>query len=302
MRVEGSATTISWIPSEAVAGPMKSSFKLGVSHYDSAPPDVLGAPIVATLDELNEANRFRFANHLRAWAEFSDDGELVEAAQDGFGHIGVTNLRLGSDIAVAAVAMPDLRPDVDVGPGLGPVHPDRRWPHRGADAARRAPSAVRAVPLAGGVDDARADAARRRPSGGPAAGGFVVPPPLALRRRRSAVGQERHDGLEGLGQHGVRQGHAVGRRGLPGLRDRSRDRPRARAVGAADARCGEAQGPQLQGGAGGHAPGRPRRSAVPAARRGARRRGRRQGRWPRSARAPCSASGPSSRTAGAPRR
>ena len=117
MRVEGSATTISWIPSEAVAGPMKSSFKLGVSHYDSAPPDSLGTQVVAALDELNEANRFRFANHLHAWAEFSDDGELVEAAQDGCGHIGVTNLRLGGDIAVAAVAMPDLRPDIEVGPG-----------------------------------------------------------------------------------------------------------------------------------------------------------------------------------------
>ncbi|CAN5652294.1 hypothetical protein BH18ACT2_BH18ACT2_12810 [soil metagenome] len=117
MRVEGSATTISWIPSEAVAGPMKGGFALGVSHYDSAPPDRLGPDVIGTLDELNATDRFRFANHLHAWAEFSADGGVVEAAQDGCGHIGVTNLRLGGDIAVAAVAMPDLRPDIEVGPG-----------------------------------------------------------------------------------------------------------------------------------------------------------------------------------------
>ncbi|MGI9051736.1 MAG: cyclic nucleotide-binding domain-containing protein [Ilumatobacteraceae bacterium] len=117
MRVEGSTSTISWIPSEAVSGPMKGGFTLGVSHYDSAPPDALGADVIAKLDELNAADRFRFANHLHAWVEFSDDGEVVEAAQDGCGHIGVTNLRLGGDIAVAAVAMPDLRPAIEVGPG-----------------------------------------------------------------------------------------------------------------------------------------------------------------------------------------
>src|SRR5829696_7731874 len=117
MRVEGSATTISWIPSEAVEGPLKAGFKLGVTQYDSAPPDALGANVMAALDELNADNRFRFANHLHAWAEFSDDGELLEAAQDGCGHLGVTSLRLGGDVGVAAVAMPDLRPDIETGPG-----------------------------------------------------------------------------------------------------------------------------------------------------------------------------------------
>jgi hypothetical protein len=117
MRVEGSTTTISWIPSEAVEGPLKSGFKLGVTQYDDAPPDGLGADVVARLDELNGENRFRFANHLHAWADFADDGELLEAAQDGCGHLGVTTLRLGGDVGVAAVPMPDLRPDIEVGPG-----------------------------------------------------------------------------------------------------------------------------------------------------------------------------------------
>ena len=43
MRIESSVTSISWIPSEAVAGMTKSVFEIGFSHYDDAPPDDLGA-------------------------------------------------------------------------------------------------------------------------------------------------------------------------------------------------------------------------------------------------------------------
>ena len=117
MRVEGSATTISWIPSEAITGLMKAGFRLGVSHYDSAPPDELGADIPAHLEEFRGGDRLRFANHLHAWAEFSADGRLVGAGQDGGGHLGATHLRLGGDITVAAVAMSDLRPEPETGPG-----------------------------------------------------------------------------------------------------------------------------------------------------------------------------------------
>jgi hypothetical protein len=116
VRVEGSATTISWIPSEAITGLMKAGFRLGVSHYDSAPPDQLGGDIPAHLDELRAGDRMRFANHLHAWAEFSADGQLVDAGQDGSGHLGATHLRLGGDITVAAVAMSDLRPAPETGP------------------------------------------------------------------------------------------------------------------------------------------------------------------------------------------
>ena len=69
-RVEGSVTSISWIPSEAVEGAFKAGFKLRVSSYDQAPPDDLGSEIGATLDELVANDRFRFANHLSAFAEF----------------------------------------------------------------------------------------------------------------------------------------------------------------------------------------------------------------------------------------
>ena len=39
MRIESSVTSISWIPSEAVAGVTKVPFEMGVAHYDDPPPD-----------------------------------------------------------------------------------------------------------------------------------------------------------------------------------------------------------------------------------------------------------------------
>lgn len=39
MRIESSVTSISWIPSAAIAGTTKIPFELGVTHYDDPPPD-----------------------------------------------------------------------------------------------------------------------------------------------------------------------------------------------------------------------------------------------------------------------
>ncbi len=40
MRVQGSATAISWIPSESVTGAVfRVPFEVGFSHYDQPPPD-----------------------------------------------------------------------------------------------------------------------------------------------------------------------------------------------------------------------------------------------------------------------
>ena len=42
-RVSGSVTSISWIPSEAVAAlSLKLGFDMGVAHYDQPPPDEIG--------------------------------------------------------------------------------------------------------------------------------------------------------------------------------------------------------------------------------------------------------------------
>lgn len=112
MRVESTATSLSWIPSEAVAGLSRAAFDLGVVHYDEPPPGTLG-----DLEELRRADRFRFANRLHAWAEF--DGDRPAAfAQSGGVVMGSTIVRVASlGVRFAAVAMPELRPSPEVGDG-----------------------------------------------------------------------------------------------------------------------------------------------------------------------------------------
>ncbi|GII00363.1 hypothetical protein [Planobispora takensis] len=61
MRIESRATSLSWIPSEAVKGYTRTMSAAGISHYDSPPPDVLG-----DLEEMRDADAFRFANRIRS--------------------------------------------------------------------------------------------------------------------------------------------------------------------------------------------------------------------------------------------
>ena len=110
-RFESSVTAISWIPSEAITGPSKIPFGLGVTHYDEPPPDRL-----QDLHELRLNDRFREANDLRAFIEV-EDGRIVDHGHLGQGHIGATTVRVGPAAArFAAVQLPDIRPDPDVGP------------------------------------------------------------------------------------------------------------------------------------------------------------------------------------------
>ena len=104
MRYESSVTSVSWIPSEAMAGVMKLPMVMGVSHYDDPLPDH-----IEDLDELRLADRFRFANELRAWIEVEDD-RIVDAGYSGGGHIGATTLKLGlRSVTIPAVAFGDLQ-------------------------------------------------------------------------------------------------------------------------------------------------------------------------------------------------
>ena len=69
------------------------------------------------LDELRDADRFRFANHLRAWIEV-EDGTIVASGYSGGGHMGSTTVSLGvGDVTIAAVAYPDLPSEPEVGEG-----------------------------------------------------------------------------------------------------------------------------------------------------------------------------------------
>jgi hypothetical protein len=61
MRYESSVTSVSWIPSEAFDGILQYGIE-SLGHYDDPLPDVLG-----DLEEWRAADKFRFANRLRAW-------------------------------------------------------------------------------------------------------------------------------------------------------------------------------------------------------------------------------------------
>ncbi len=113
MRVTTSATSLSWIPSEAVTGVMRSAFSVGLGHYDAPPPGRL-----VDLEALRTDDGFRFANRVSAWAEFDGDGRAVTYGQDGGVVMGATTVRLGRlGATFAAVAMPDLRPAPETGDG-----------------------------------------------------------------------------------------------------------------------------------------------------------------------------------------
>jgi hypothetical protein len=103
MRIESSVTSISWIPSEAVQGMTKLPFQMGVAHYDDPPPDRIEG-----LEALRDADRFRFANELRAWVEVDDHGHISGHGYSGIGYIGSTKIRLGGrEATFAAVPFPD---------------------------------------------------------------------------------------------------------------------------------------------------------------------------------------------------
>ena len=113
MRITSSVTSISWIPSEAIPGTMKLPMMLGIAHYDLPPPDV-----VEDLEELRAADRFRFANELRAWIDVDDDGRITDAGYAGGGHMGATTLKLaGARRTVPAIGYPDIRHEPEIGDG-----------------------------------------------------------------------------------------------------------------------------------------------------------------------------------------
>lgn len=112
MRVEGSVTAISWIPSEAIQGLPKLPFELGVGHYDEPPPDRLEP---GDLGRLRDADRFREANLLEAWIDVNDDGKIVGAAYRGGGLVGSTTFRLGpKTIVVPGVPFEVLRSEPEI--------------------------------------------------------------------------------------------------------------------------------------------------------------------------------------------
>ncbi len=112
MRIESSVTAVSWIPSEAITkASLKAPFEMGVAHYDEPLPDV-----ITDLEALRDADKFRFANVLRAWINVSDAGKILDAGYSGGSLIGSTTLRLGKrDAVFAAVPYSDIQRDPQIG-------------------------------------------------------------------------------------------------------------------------------------------------------------------------------------------
>jgi Cyclic nucleotide-binding domain len=116
MRYESSITSVSWIPSEAVAGGTRIPFDAGITHYDGPPPDRLGG--LDDLRALSAADRFRFANRLSARIDVDHDGTISAPTYTGSGLITNTILRVGPVRHVfQAVALPDLRHEPVYGDG-----------------------------------------------------------------------------------------------------------------------------------------------------------------------------------------
>lgn len=116
MHIDGSVTSISWIPSEAVKGVMKMPFSVGMAHYDEPPPEALDGDVLATLAGLRDADRFRFANHLTGWIDV-EDGNITGWGQGGDALVGSTTVRAGRSVTVAAVGFETLPQEAEVGDG-----------------------------------------------------------------------------------------------------------------------------------------------------------------------------------------
>jgi hypothetical protein len=113
VRYHSEVTAISWIPSEAIEGLPKLPFRLGIGHYDQAPPDRIEP---GDLERLRDEDRFREANRLAAWIEV-EDGRIVGHGHDGGGLVGSTTFGMGrASIRVPGVAFETLRPEPEVGP------------------------------------------------------------------------------------------------------------------------------------------------------------------------------------------
>ena len=112
MRIERSINTVSWIPSDLLEGMGKVATRMKLAHHDPPPPDRLEGDLPKAIDELRVADRFRFANELRAYIEVDDDGSIITYGYCGGGVIGATTVDLGlGSITVPAVKLDDIQAD-----------------------------------------------------------------------------------------------------------------------------------------------------------------------------------------------
>ena len=111
MRIDASATAITWLPFDALDRIRVIPIELALAHYDEPPPEV-----IPDLDELRRRDAFREANELRAWIEI-DGGEIVDYGQAGRSLIGDGPEIGAQQVSFAAVEFPVIQPEPEVGDG-----------------------------------------------------------------------------------------------------------------------------------------------------------------------------------------
>ena len=109
MRIDASATAITWLPFAALDRIHTIPLELAVAHYDEPPPET-----VPDLDELRREDAFREANELRAWIE-TDGGEIVDYGQTGRSLIGDGPEVGAQQVSFAAVEFPVIQPEPEIG-------------------------------------------------------------------------------------------------------------------------------------------------------------------------------------------
>lgn len=88
-------------------------FDAGIAHYDDPPPGELG-----DIEQLRAADRFRFANVLRAWIDVDGSGRITRSGYSGGGLMGSTTIRLGGlQHRFQAIQLPDIQHDPQPGDG-----------------------------------------------------------------------------------------------------------------------------------------------------------------------------------------
>ena len=93
---------------------MRLAFDAGFTHYDPPPPDV-----VDDIEALRIADRFRFANVLRAWVDVDDSGRITDCGYSGSGLMGSTTVKVGPmRRTFEAISLPDLRKAPERGNGF----------------------------------------------------------------------------------------------------------------------------------------------------------------------------------------